>query len=188
MPEILKEEVSNLDVYMSDWRKKFYGQHNPHSLGKIHKNLLGLQAILKHEDTLLDVGCNVGEVYKFLGHQNYEGIDLNPELIKSAKERWPDVNFHEGDLFKLEGKWDVVLASRVLMHVAPFQKAMKKLLSAAKRKLVVFVPIADRDYVQELKLFDDKVAYFRRFSESAMHSVGECQIIRYEPYSIVIYG
>lgn len=179
----------DIDRFMADWRTKFYGQHYPLKTGKIDKNILDLKKVLSPEDSLLDVGCNVGSVYKALGHKNYRGIDLDGEAIESARSRFPGVDFRFGDLFSIEGEWDVVLCSRVLMHVAPFKDAMEKLLGAAKKYLALFVPIAQEDVCEihrhgQQELVD---TYFRKFSEASLRRFGECSINKYEPYCTVIY-
>ena len=176
---------------MADWREKFYGQHYAKKTGKIDSNIKECQAILSPEYSLLDVGCNIGSVYQALGHKNYEGIDLDPDAIETARSRFPGVSFRVGDLYDLEGLWDVVLVSRVLMHVAPLDEAMNRLLSAARKYLVLFVPIAPEDEcevhghdIQETKVY----SYFRRFSEHTFRTFGRCSIVNREPYSTVIYG
>lgn len=178
---------SKLDAQMKDWREKFYGQHSPHRLHKLNQNIGEFKKLLNEEDSLLDVGCNVGAIYHSLNHKNYEGIDLDPEAIASASAEFPEAKWRVCDLFDLEGQWDVVLASRVLMHIAPFEGAMKKLLGAARKKCVLFVPIADLDYVDVENLYGCQT-YFRRFSEESFKALGDCVIHRTTPYSTVIYG
>lgn len=171
---------------MADWRTKFYGQHYPQKLKKIQRNLEDLKAILSPEESLLDVGCNAGHVYGALGHENYEGVDLDIGAVQCARETYPG-KFRHADLFSLAGRWDVVLASRVLMHV-PAEDALRKLLSLAKKYCVVFAPIDQQDVCQLIKLHDDQLCYFRKFSEHALRAFGDCTIHKRDPYSTVIYG
>ena len=176
---------------MADWREKFYGQHHAKKIAKIESNIKELVSILRPEHSLLDVGCNIGALYQFLGHGNYQGIDLDPKCIEAAKSAFPWVDFKVGDLYDLDGEWDVVVVSRVLMHVAPLDQAMRILLKSAKRFLVLFVPIGHEDVceVQGHDLDGVKVySYFRTFSEYTLRSFGRCGIYRHEPYSTVIYG
>lgn len=176
---------------MADWRDKFYGQHYAKKTKKIDPNIAECKAILHEDYSLLDVGCNIGSLYESLGHKNYEGIDLDPKAIEEARRRFPEGRFSVGDLYDIDGEWDVVLVSRVLMHVAPLDLAMKKLMESAKKYLVLFVPIAEEDSCElhghdrgEEKLY----SYFRRFSEKTLSDFGRCSITRREPYSTVIYG
>jgi ubiquinone/menaquinone biosynthesis C-methylase UbiE len=60
---------------------------------------------------LLDVGCGTGRHLELL-HERYEveGLDINPTLLGAARERCPDVTFHEGDMadFALPRRFDVI--------------------------------------------------------------------------------
>ncbi len=62
---------------------------------------------------LLDVGCGTGA---HLTHLNtmyqVEGVDSEPEMLRFARERLPDVPFHQGDMrtFDLSSRYDVVVS------------------------------------------------------------------------------
>lgn len=61
--------------------------------------------------TLLDVGCGTGKHLECLrGDYQVEGLDINPELLKIARRRCPEVPCHEGDMisFRLGRTYDVV--------------------------------------------------------------------------------
>src|SRR6476620_1453307 len=61
--------------------------------------------------TLLDVACGTGAHIAHL-KQYYlvEGLDLDPVLLEVARERNPEIVFHQGDMahFKLGRRFDVV--------------------------------------------------------------------------------
>jgi SAM-dependent methyltransferase len=62
-------------------------------------------------NSLLDVACGTGGHTPYLTPDfAYEGLDLDPEMLALAKERFPDVVFHQGDMadFDLGRKYDVV--------------------------------------------------------------------------------
>jgi SAM-dependent methyltransferase len=61
--------------------------------------------------TLLDVACGTGGHVPYLRDDFfYEGLDLDPELLAGARERFPDIPFHQGDMldFDLGRQFDVV--------------------------------------------------------------------------------
>ena len=70
--------------------------------------------------SILDVGCGFGDLYDFLEKKNfnfsYTGIDVNPEMIKVAKERHPNVDFQTIDfgIYNPEEKFDYVFCSGAL--------------------------------------------------------------------------
>lgn len=71
-----------------------------------------IQALRPGATRLLDVGCGTGKHLEVLRHHyQAEGIDLNPELLETARERCPDVPFHIADMtdFTLPRTFDVVV-------------------------------------------------------------------------------
>jgi SAM-dependent methyltransferase len=68
------------------------------------------------DHSVLDVGCGQGDLYGLLiarGFQGrYTGIDLSPELVGVARERFPSADFGLGDVLETEiEQHDFVLAS-----------------------------------------------------------------------------
>jgi SAM-dependent methyltransferase len=60
---------------------------------------------------LLDVACGTGNHVPYLrGDFAYEGLDLDPGMLAIARERFPGVPFHQGDMvdFALGRRFDVV--------------------------------------------------------------------------------
>jgi 2-polyprenyl-3-methyl-5-hydroxy-6-metoxy-1,4-benzoquinol methylase len=167
---------------MSDWRSVFCGQDNPTKLLKLEPNYSDLAKVLKPEDSLIDVGCNIGEFCRRWKHNNYLGIDISAESVKAARERNPGYRFEICDLFDLLGTWDIVLCSRVLMHLPRFSAAVKALRNVTRKHCVLFVPMS----VDECYKIGN--SYFRMFSEQTIRKQGECVIYEHQPYSTVIYG
>jgi SAM-dependent methyltransferase len=68
---------------------------------------------------ILEIGCGLGDFYPYLlknfGEINYTGIDIVPELINSAKQKYPDASFYCLDLFEndFNRKYDWVFISGV---------------------------------------------------------------------------
>jgi SAM-dependent methyltransferase len=62
--------------------------------------------------TLLDVGCGTGQHLRHLSSTfEVEGVDLNPDLLRIARERCPGMPLHEGDMatFTLPRRYDVII-------------------------------------------------------------------------------
>jgi SAM-dependent methyltransferase len=61
--------------------------------------------------TLLDVACGTGAHLAHLTGYEVEGLDLDPQMLAVARERLPDVPFHEGDMadFDLGKRFDAVV-------------------------------------------------------------------------------
>jgi len=61
--------------------------------------------------TLLDVACGTGAHAPFLRTTyEYKGLDLDDEMLAVAREQYPDLSFHHGDManFDLGRQFDVV--------------------------------------------------------------------------------
>jgi SAM-dependent methyltransferase len=73
------------------------------------------QLIARHKrsdgNALLDVACGTGGHVPYLRDDfAYEGLDLDPEMLALARQRFPDITFHQGDMtdFALGRQFDVV--------------------------------------------------------------------------------
>lgn len=104
--------------------------------------------------TVLEVGCGFGRITKLLlsnfpSIREYLAIDLSPDQIVNAKEFTRPVietrkdnplNFIVSDIqsFQSQRKYDLVIASEVLMHILPseIEKAMIKLVSMSNHHAV----------------------------------------------------
>ena len=73
-----------------------------------------------NNSSILDVGCGFGDLYDFLKKKDlnftYKGIDINPEMIKVARDKHQDVYFETVDFcaYNLEEKFDYVFCSGAL--------------------------------------------------------------------------
>jgi RimJ/RimL family protein N-acetyltransferase/SAM-dependent methyltransferase len=79
---------------------------------------LASMADLTETDTLLDVGCGLGDFYDWLRTRNafrsYRGIDLTPKMIEMARARFPGVPFEIANILEMEVEpADFVFASGI---------------------------------------------------------------------------
>ena len=162
------------------------GQSNPSVQKKIRENIADIKPLIAPEDEVLDVGCFHGHMYDWLGHSKYTGIDLFQEHVNEARVLHPGVNIYQADLFDLTGKWDVVICSRVLMHIPHFEQAIEKLRSCCRKHLAVFIPIGP-DSCDAQELGNGERLYFRSFPIERVAATGG-KIIKHPQYSTVIYG
>jgi len=62
-------------------------------------------------ESLLDVACGTGRMLGHIqSHYHVEGLDLDPNLLAIASEKYPTIPFHQGDMvdFQLPNRFDVV--------------------------------------------------------------------------------
>jgi len=161
---------------------------DPDKIRNIGINLTHFKGLLEERFTFLDVGCNRGYVYDLIARElkqfYYTGIDINPDLIEDAKKFHKQLNceFEVGDIYDKLPKADIVLCSRLIIHLDDPKSAVEGLLRAAQRKLVLFVGVGK----EKREAHDGEL--FRRFSEKTVRSWGDCEIIKGGSYSTVIYG
>lgn len=94
-----------------------------------------------------DLGCGSGVFSNVLQQRGYTctGVDLSPALIRIAKQKYPGIEFIEGDVEHLpfaDGSFDGVLLAGVLHHFsnrAAFLAEVKRILRPGG-KFVAFDP------------------------------------------------
>lgn len=68
--------------------------------------------------SVLDLGCGLGELYRFLGERgvevDYTGYDISPELIEAAARRYPEASFEVRDIQEsgIPGEFDYIVSSQ----------------------------------------------------------------------------
>lgn len=99
----------------------------------------------KGKPTALDVGCGPGLVMDlFSSTFEVQGIDIDPEMVRSAKER--GLKVFQGDAHALpfeDGSFDVAYCSFTLLWVEDQQKAIEEMARVSKRYVV---SLAEPDY------------------------------------------
>ena len=92
--------------------------------------------------SVLDVGCGLGDLYTFFLEKKidaaYTGIDIVPDFIVDAQERFPTAQFEVKDILSVTKQYDFVLASGALsFKVADNKKyyfsIIKKMYELAKK-------------------------------------------------------
>jgi SAM-dependent methyltransferase len=90
-------------------------------------------------DKILDIGCGPADILDYLPDTNYTGLDISPEYISAAKQRYGSRGrFYCGDvgLTAIEGEqgsFDLVMAIGVVHHLDDARAG--KLFALARRVL-----------------------------------------------------
>jgi len=102
------------------------------------KNLLDIKFKF---NSVLDYGCGTGSLYPFLKQKfngaKYTGIDISPDMLKVAKESYPDGKFIEADGENLPFKnktFDLVIVRGALHHLPNPEKGLKEISRVLKPK------------------------------------------------------
>ena len=87
--------------------------------------------------TLLDVACGTGAHLEHLEGYEVEGLDLDPEMLAVARERLPDVPFHEGDMaaFDLGERFDTVVCMFSSIGYVRTEERLRSAIASMARHL-----------------------------------------------------
>ncbi len=127
--DIVKKNYSEIAEHYSETRKKW-----------LWPELIDLTKDIFANARVLDVGCGSGKLLKVLQEKKiyYLGIDSCVELLKQAKEQFPDYKFSKGDILNLgainELNFDYIFCIAVLQHI-PGKDLQIKALKQLKNKL-----------------------------------------------------
>jgi ubiquinone/menaquinone biosynthesis C-methylase UbiE len=113
--------------------------------------------------SILDVGCGPGYVSAAATERgvNAIGLDFSEEMIGIAKEKFPQVEFRQGDAQNLpfaNGTFDRVVANFALLHLADPERAMSEaarvLKTGGRFAFTTWAKISENPFV---KLVDDAI-------------------------------
>ena len=89
-------------------------------------------------ETLLDVACGTGRHLELLRERyRVEGLDINPVLLATARDRCPGVEFHEADMvdFSLEHRFDTITCLFSSIGYVRTEERMRAATLAMRRHL-----------------------------------------------------
>jgi 2-polyprenyl-3-methyl-5-hydroxy-6-metoxy-1,4-benzoquinol methylase len=88
-------------------------------LGEIYRAIALIRAT-KSAWSICDLGCGTGWLsHEMLKFGDVTGVDLSPDGIELAKERWPGAKFETQDVltWRPPSRFDLVVSSEVIEHV-----------------------------------------------------------------------
>jgi ubiquinone/menaquinone biosynthesis C-methylase UbiE len=97
-----------------------------------------LDAQAPHARSLLDVGCGTGRHVELLRERyEVEGLDINPTMLRLARERSPGVSFHQADMadFSLPRHFDVVTCLFSSIGYVRTEERMRSSIMSMRRHL-----------------------------------------------------
>jgi ubiquinone/menaquinone biosynthesis C-methylase UbiE len=133
----VKEYFDKIAAQRDAWRRKNSYYHND------VKNFL--RFVIPDDVSVLEIGCATGDIAANLAAANPEirGVDISPEMIRMAKEKYPNLDFSLGDAEALEltGQfiYDYLIMTDVVGYLDDLQTVFRglKKFSHPKTKLVI---------------------------------------------------
>jgi ubiquinone/menaquinone biosynthesis C-methylase UbiE len=144
---------------------------------EIVRNVIG-ELQKKKSKTLLDVGCGTGEHLKHLSNDfQCTGIDINRNMIKTAKNKVPNAKFEVADMinFRLKERFDIITCLfSSIGYVQDFNRLVKALENFRKhldeKGLVIVEPwIFKKDFKEGyivINTYEDENAKLARMATS----------------------
>lgn len=109
--QVVKKHFDEIAQDYDKWKKKneFYYRNIK---AFVRKNV-------RPNSKVLEVGCGTGEILASLNPSYGVGIDISPEMIKRAREKFPQYTFHGVAIedFRSDEKFDYIILVDVLDHV-----------------------------------------------------------------------
>jgi SAM-dependent methyltransferase len=146
------------------------GVHVKHRLTRYHDFFVERVRPGEH---VLDVGSGKGELAHDLvlrGGATVVGIDNDPNHLAFARSRFVHerLRFEQGNVLESlpEGRFDVVVLSNVLEHLAPRIEFLRRVLASARpTRILLRVPVYARDWTVPLKAEVGLLDYWDRDHE-----------------------
>lgn len=125
--------------------------------------------------SILDAGCAQPNLLEFLvqmGKSGY-GCDISQKVIEKNRLKLPNCKFEYFDLcersYPADQKFDLVICSEVLEHLADWKAALNNLSRMSKMYMLITVPSGDIRYI------DKKVGHLHHFqSDELTEALSHC--------------
>ncbi len=126
---------------------------------------------LPDEASVLDAGCGPGRDANILNEQGLRvtGLDLSAGLLKFARQKYPNVDFIEGNLLSLpfnDESFDGVWSNTSLLHletVEDVKKALSEMSRVLKPSGVIHVVVKSQTGENKTAVVSDKLSGHDRF-------------------------
>ncbi len=132
------EKIRYFDSIAKDrgkWREKgaYYHKELEHYL----------RFLIPHKSSVIEIGCGIGKTLAALNVSRGLGIDISPQMVEIAREKYPDLQFEVGDLesLQIDEKFDYVLIDGTIGNVDDIQLAFNELHNVCKpetRLIIVY--------------------------------------------------
>lgn len=105
-------------------------------------------ALLPKNVKILDVSCGIGVDASYMVSEGFEviGVDLSKEMVKLAKQKFPQIDFRQQDIRELDfppNSFDGILASYSLIHIPKkdVPALLKKLHQILKKGGAIYIAL-----------------------------------------------
>lgn len=118
--ETLKKHYNEIAYTREEWRRRNRYYHN--EMMRYYKFQV------QEGSSVLELGCGTGSLLAALKPARGVGVDLSEEMVKIAKQKYKDLEFHCADVedFEIGEKFDYIIISGTLGEINDIQNFLKK--------------------------------------------------------------
>ncbi len=118
-------------THMTHWNQVAQKRDHWRGLGRwYHRRLNDIYKFLVNPgQRILEIGCGMGSLISQLKPSHGVGVDFSPEMIERAKQRHPEIEYHQLDahnLSSIEGTFDVIIFSDTVNDLWDVQRALEQ--------------------------------------------------------------
>lgn len=92
--------------------------------------------------SVLELGCGTGDLLNALRPSRGVGVDFSGEMLKIAKERYPGLEFREGDIEELENwgeTFDFIILADVIGHLQDIEEVFRRVRPFCKAETRIVI-------------------------------------------------
>ncbi|MCA9400124.1 MAG: glycosyltransferase [Candidatus Omnitrophica bacterium] len=144
--------MNNIDYFNSvaqdraKWRKKYYYFH--------HLFTRYMKFHVPEDSSVLDIGCETGELLHDLKPSNGMGIDISENMINIAKEKFPHLHFCNQSLedLQIDETFDYIVLSNTIGYFSDIQESIQQFKGFCHPRSRVIVTTYNQLWQPVLKL------------------------------------
>jgi ubiquinone/menaquinone biosynthesis C-methylase UbiE len=140
MNQVLDSTLENKRAYFDQIAQT---QKRKRRISRYYWNdITGFCNYFSHEDiSVLEVGCGTGELLHGVKAKRKVGIDFSPEMIKTAREQYTDIDFQvmTAEDIQLSEKFDLVILSNLIGYLDDIQEVLKQVRNVCHENTKVII-------------------------------------------------
>jgi SAM-dependent methyltransferase len=100
------------------------------------------QFLVPPGSSVLELGCGTGDLLNALKPKRAVGVDFSAEMLRIAKETYPDLEFREADVEGLEDwgeTFDIIILPDIVGHLQDIEETLRRLRAFCKPESRVII-------------------------------------------------
>lgn len=149
-----------------------------------------LQFVIPEDSSVLEIGCGTGDFVNELKPRRGMGIDISPEMVKIAKEKYPKYDFFtmDAESLTIDEKFGFVILSDLVGHLDDVQKCffeLHKVVNQDTRIIVTYYNFFWEPFLRVMELLHLKMPQYR---QNWLNSDDIANLLRLAGFDIIKTG